>query len=60
MHSRNVNPSSEALRRPGGADDARSTLPKAFLQEARGAQHDGGTAEYEKTSLQAVFCVCVI
>lgn len=31
-----------------GANDAQSTLPEASLQEARGAQHDGGTAEYEK------------
>lgn len=43
-----------------GANDAQSTLPEASLQEARGAQHDAGTAEYEKTSLQGMFCVCVI
>ena len=60
MHSRNMNPSSEALGRPGGANDAQSTLPEASLQEARGAQHDAGTVECEKTSPQGTFCVCVI
>lgn len=55
-----MNPSSEALGRPGGANNAQSTLPEAFLQEARGAQHDAGTVECEKTSPQGTFCVCVI